>query len=70
MFPQIEWVCQLCGVPNFYKRYDCYRCHEPKPGLYAERAATTADMYTATAASYGHTTDMSHQQSVGTMGCK
>ena len=29
---EAEWICPLCGVDNFYKRFDCYRCHEKKPG--------------------------------------
>ena len=28
---ETEWACPVCGIGNFYKRFDCYRCHEKKP---------------------------------------
>ena len=28
---EAEWPCPVCGVSNFYKRFDCYRCFEKKP---------------------------------------
>jgi len=28
---EAEWHCPMCGVSNFYKRFDCYRCFEKKP---------------------------------------
>ncbi|KAL5270401.1 hypothetical protein ACHWQZ_G001204 [Mnemiopsis leidyi] len=28
---EAEWLCPVCGVSNFYKRFDCYRCFEKKP---------------------------------------